>query len=359
MAQKSLFCLFGILLILNPASGQPQTTQPQRKVTVAISEFSPTVIKKNDGSVTGFEIELFEEAARLLNLDYVYKEVDFSEELDLVRKKEVDVAISGITITSERESSGIDFSHRNLDSGLQIMVRKDQTRTTGSFFYAMLEPSVMRIFLILIIFCIVMGLLFLWFERKTNDAVQKDHFTNLVTTTYWSLVTSSTVGYGDVSPKTNLGKIITMFTILGGIAIFGIYISAVSSINVTMRLESMIASPSDLVGKNVATVVDTTSVGTLARIGAKVVTAPTEQDAYNKLISHEVDAVVYDVPPLRYYANNEGADKVILVGPVFERQDYGFAFPERSGLREDFNRALLLLHQNGFYDNLYKKYFGD
>lgn len=40
---------------------------------------------------------------------------------------------------------------------------------------------------------------------------------------WWSLATTSTVGYGDVVPVTIAGKLIGMLLMLIGVAIFGIY----------------------------------------------------------------------------------------------------------------------------------------
>lgn len=37
---------------------------------------------------------------------------------------------------------------------------------------------------------------------------------------YFSLVTISTVGYGDLSPETSIGKIFTMFYIIIGLGVF-------------------------------------------------------------------------------------------------------------------------------------------
>jgi len=42
---------------------------------------------------------------------------------------------------------------------------------------------------------------------------------------YWALVTMTTVGYGDITPKTTYGKIIAMLTIMSGIAVYTATIS--------------------------------------------------------------------------------------------------------------------------------------
>ncbi len=40
---------------------------------------------------------------------------------------------------------------------------------------------------------------------------------------YFSVITLATVGYGDITPHTNLGKIFTMFYVIVGIGIIGTF----------------------------------------------------------------------------------------------------------------------------------------
>jgi ABC-type amino acid transport substrate-binding protein len=96
----------------------------------------------------------------------------------------------------------------------------------------------------------------------------------------------------------------------------------------------------------------------LERIGAVVVPAKTIDRAYAKLLSGEVEALVFDSPTILFYARNKGAGSVSVVGPLFDLQYYGFLFPQGSKLREPVNRTLLKLRQNGTYAKLYSKWFG-
>lgn len=50
---------------------------------------------------------------------------------------------------------------------------------------------------------------------------------------YFSLITLTTVGYGDFSPATSLGKVMTMFYILLGLGIISSFILAVSQVITT------------------------------------------------------------------------------------------------------------------------------
>ena len=75
-----------------------------------------------DGEYIGFSIDLWQEIAKELELDYeLYGEKTVTNLLSSVKSGNTDVAIAGITITSEREKN-VDFSHSFFESGLQILV---------------------------------------------------------------------------------------------------------------------------------------------------------------------------------------------------------------------------------------------
>ena len=62
------------------------------------------------------------------------------------------------------------------------------------------------------------------FEYHINPNIS-----NFFDALYWSLITISTVGYGDISPVTNQGRVLTMFLILSGIAFISFATSIIAS----------------------------------------------------------------------------------------------------------------------------------
>jgi len=88
--------------------------------------------------------------------------------------------------------------------------------------------------LILVAFTIlVSGISLYVFEEQSNPNIN-----HLFDAFYWSLVTISTVGYGDITPQTHEGRIITMIIILSGVGLISFATSIiVSAFN--ERLEEM------------------------------------------------------------------------------------------------------------------------
>ena len=115
----------------------------------------------------------------------------------------------------------------------------------------------------------------------------------------------------------------------------------------------------DLKGKAVATKLATTSADYLKAQGIENVKLfPNTDNLFMELLTKNVDAVFFDSPPLMYYAQNQGQGKVKVVGPLYQGQSYGIAFPQGSELREKVTISILKMKEDGSYDELYKKWFG-
>ena len=82
-------------------------------------------------------------------------------------------------------------------------------------------------------------------------------------------------------------------------------------------------------------------------------------DMYQALLNKKVDAVVFGAPVLLYYASHEGRGRVKIVGPEFQLSPVGFTFPLNSPLRRSVNSAMLKLRENGAFQELYSKWFGN
>lgn len=60
----------------------------------------------------------------------------------------------------------------------------------------------------------------------TLNAIQSaDFLTTYNISLYWAITTLTTVGYGDITPQTNIARVYTMIVMLGGVTTFGLVIS--------------------------------------------------------------------------------------------------------------------------------------
>lgn len=117
----------------------------------------------------------------------------------------------------------------------------------------------------------------------------------------------------------------------------------------------------DLEGKVVATKLATSSVDYL-RSNANLKELkqfPNISDAFMELQAGGCDAVFFDLPPLQDFANNAGKGQVKVVGPLYMGHYYAMAVPQGSPHREAIDRGILRLMENGTYDTIYRKWFGE
>jgi glutamine transport system substrate-binding protein len=123
--------------------------------------------------------------------------------------------------------------------------------------------------------------------------------------------------------------------------------------------EKNINGVEDLVDKVIATKLGTTSADFAKTLKNKEVKLfPNIDGAYMELRGKGADAVIFDSPAILYYIKTEGQGAVKTVGPLYQGQSYGIAFPQGSELREKVTIAILKFMEDGTYAKLYKKWFG-
>ncbi|MCC2597422.1 glutamine ABC transporter substrate-binding protein GlnH [Pusillimonas sp. MFBS29] len=121
-----------------------------------------------------------------------------------------------------------------------------------------------------------------------------------------------------------------------------------------------ITKAQDLDGKMVAVKIGTATVDYLKENvpGAKLKLFPNIDNAFLELATGRVDAVVHDTPNLQYFAKTGGKGRVKVVGSLKSGDFYGIGFPKGSELVPVVNKALKALQDNGKYDAIYEKWFG-
>ena len=319
---------------------------------VATKSFDPFVFISPEEPPKGYSIELWDKITSRLEIQsefVVFNTID--EVLNAVESGEVDAAISGISITAKREEA-MDFSHSYYKSGLQIMILEGRRHAGLTFIRLIFSRETGEALAVLFCFCLISAHLLWIVERHYDpDMFPKSYLTGVWEALWWSLVTATTVGYGDKTPSSFIGRLIAMFWMLAGLFVVGYFTSAIT----VNRLQTAITGPEDLPGKRVAAVAGTTSANYLRSQLVKLIEFKQIEDAYTALKQGEVEAIVYDAPTLLYSASQEPDFRV--VGRLFEQQDYGIALPEDSPNTEMIDRIILQLKEEGAIAELDDKWF--
>lgn len=346
---------FFVAILIAPETGL--SDENEKVLKVGVSQYEPCAFENGDGVWRGFSVDLWKWIANYLGFKYEFVPSTFKEKLNNVLTHNVDLAIGGISVTAEREKI-MNFSKQTMPSGQSIVVLKDSSvaHIVPTIWNKLVNKEMIQIYIVLFTPLFLLTYLFL---RVEKDNPQVKTFSDAL---WFSWQVRSKVIFGDVQPLTSWGRnICKIKVILGsiiGVAIMAPIISAFSVRDIEAS-QSRIQSALDLRDKVIATKADTFAAKVLGDYNpAEIITFPDINGAYDALLKKEVEAVVYDTPGIMYFVK-KNPDKVMVVGARFARHSYGFAYPQDSGeLEEKVNQALLKMKEEGAYDRIYEKWFG-
>jgi len=332
------------------------------RLAVAARILPPFVIY-DDRSYSGFEVELAHLLAARLGMEVDIYAVDtVAKQIDDIDRGVARVALGGVAITESRERL-VDFSLPVLNAGLTIMAPSEANRNLGDrillFLRAIISSDLPWLLMVFGVAVLVSAHVIWWLERHHNADFAVPYRKGIWDSFYWSVVTMSTVGYGDKVARGDKGRVFALIWIALGTLVFASFTASIASSLAVSELRAEIAGPSDLPGQRVATVSQTAGAAYLSAIGVGPVLVEDIGEAYSLLQAGDVDAIVFDAPVLHFHASREGGGEVATVGPDFEQVQYGLALSQADAdFREQVNLALLDLIESGVYRQLHDRWFG-
>jgi ABC-type amino acid transport substrate-binding protein len=116
----TLSILFGCLVL--PSCNEKKKDNSVLKVGVC-ADYKPFEYFEN-GEIVGFDIDLFNEVAKRLSKTAIYEDMSFDAILGALTAKRIDLSISSISITNERQKN-YDFSAPYLKGQYALIIKKD------------------------------------------------------------------------------------------------------------------------------------------------------------------------------------------------------------------------------------------
>lgn len=338
-------------------------------VRVGIITEEPFVIEKDPGHYAGSDIETLRIIADNADWNVEYVTCDrFADLFTLLEDGEVDAIMSGITITLDRERK-FDFTHPYMSTGLGIMIAEDTDKTFPQIISEWIQvriPLMIELLLICLGFILVLVffgfLLYVTDDQRKADAEVGGRLTLMEVirgtsaSTWLAFMTGSTIGFGDITPRSPLAKFISVLCFFSMAMMIGLMISSMTSFSISQQLAPKIMTAMDLEGANVAVVDGSTSVDEVHFYGGITKKYDNYDECIASLILGKTDAVVGDVPNLAYFANDVGSGAVTLSDSIFAPQKYGIAFAENSPFVEQANLAILASQDD--IDEINQRYFG-
>lgn len=340
----------------------PATTSTTGKIRVVTRNLEPFSFEK-DGRRLGYAAELWDQLARETKLDYDVTVVNSAAEIiDALKNKTADVGVGAISVTAKREEV-IDFSQPFYESGLQVLVSGGNGSFADNIFSIignLFNIELIGAFLLLMVTMFIISHLVWRYEHKVNaDMWPEDYKAGMWESFWWTISTLLVGGADNKGPVGVGGRIIAIVWMLLSIVLVSLLTASFTTTLTINTLKGDINGPGDLPGRKVATVKGSTAETWLNAKGAKTTPLTTVTECIAALKNGDVAAVVYDAPILQYEAGKLNDDKLQMVGPVFERQNYAFALQQDSPLREKMDQGLLKLTEQGVGNELRKKFFGE
>ncbi len=249
----------------------PDAAAAPRQLTVATRELTPFVM--TDGDVrTGFTIDLLDEVAKHTGWSYNYVwEQNVGDLLKAVGDGRADLGASAVSITNER-AKRFDFSQPILNAGLQIIAPATNTEHAHPGLIDFLRLVFSKTMVVWLWAALVLTLLpahIIWLMERGDPGsmVSRSYFPGIFQAFGWGLGMLAAAPF-DPPRRWPIRVVTVLWTFIS--IIFVAYYTAILTTNFTVeRINSQIKAPSDLVGKRVCTVANTTSAPALAKLGVQ------------------------------------------------------------------------------------------
>jgi ABC-type amino acid transport substrate-binding protein len=327
--------------LIAQSTNAPAQAEPLRRLKVAVFERPPYSFKDKDGLWKGLSIELWEHIAERLQIPYDYVETPVTEVYDKLNKGENDLALA-LAISGEMADK-VEFTEPYLFShGAVVTPRKSLVDSIADFYSHLWSREVMLILLSMTIGMLLFSLALVLVERKHKQG----HFTGpslqgVGSALWFSAVTMTTVGYGDKTPLSVAGRVITFFWMLVGVLLIALFTGTVASSITMEQIQHGIVRFDDLARFHVGCFAGSRSDMMLASRGIPAVRFPSAEEGLKSFSWHEINAFVGDSISLEYWMGHEFQGKFHL--SIIPDAEMIYAFATRPHLPElsRINRVLL------------------
>lgn len=328
----------------------------EKEFVIATKEAPPFVMLGSDNQWHGLSISLWEAVSQQMGIKFRYEEASLADMIEGVADGRFDASISAITITHERELL-VDFSHSFYTTGYGIVVPRVDSGWL-SMMSRMLSMTFLKAIVCLIVLLTFVGFCFWLAERRKNSNEFRPGIQGVGDGFWFSAVTMTTTGYGDMAPRTWAGRMVGLIWMFSALLITSTFTGTIAAALTAERLAQLVAGPSDLSGITTGSIAHSASDGWLRSYGLNFIPYQSVQEGLEAMATGDVRSFVYDRPLLRYLVDKSYADTIELVPGVFGRQDYGIALPPGSEWREPLNRALLIYLSTNEWESQQRRWLG-
>ena len=342
---------FTIALILLPSI---IANSANREIKVGLEVKAPFVIKNNN-HYEGVCIDIWEKIADSLNITYTVEEFSLTDLLKAVEIKEIDLAVSPLTVTASRIKR-VGFTQPYYITNLAFATKAEKENNWIDFFSDLFSIDFFKAFITLFLIILIFGTVVWFTERKRNPDQFREGMKGVGDGIWWSAVTMSTVGYGDKSPVTLTGRILSMIWMFTAVVVISGLTASISSSLTVHKLKTSISTFDDLRKISVGCIPESGTAEFLEHYKIKYKDFSEVKNGLNAVNNGSIDAFVYDEAILKYFVDKDKYAEIIKVIPSAYFKEY-FSFASNNDqLLKEIDEVLIGIIESSEWEDDLEKY---
>lgn len=333
-----------LLLVFSHTYAQetPPPAAAPKQLKVGVVAIPPLVILEQGGGWSGIGVEVWQEVADSLGWEYQFVPYRNHDELGkAIQSGQIDLAIPSIPVYALAPQD-ISFSQPFFSSEYAAAVSPQTWKITWfNSLGALVSAGILEFFLALLVLLICGGFLIWICERRRNPGeFGGSIIEGIGHGIWWSAVTMTTVGYGDKSPQTLLGRLVAFVWMFSGFILLSVFVSALVS-NISSKVHSGMDAVRTLKGTRVGVLSDSPASFFLQARGIQPIQFKDLNDLKLAFGRHQIDAIFGDSAHLQRVNWEPIGIRPLIVSQSNGANWYAFAFRNGSPLEEPLNRAIL------------------
>ncbi len=346
-------------LFFNPSYG----AVPTDTLLVGYTLAPPFIYEDDKGDLDGLNYRIWEEISKREGYTSRFVRLSYEQTLTSLESGSIDISITPLSLTAARGAKFQFTTPYYASHGAVAVIAPSAWRKFSDTFWGLLNSNFLKGFFILLAIIFVFGVLGWYFEWKNNSDHFREGIPGIWDGIWWSAVTLTTVGYGDKTPKTFLGKMAALLLMFGGLLfVSGITAGIASNIAVN-ELSNDISTLNQFKSVKIGTLSNSQIHDYLKIHFFKDVQAyPGIEEGLRALSSGDIRAFMYDEEILRSEIALMSLSEEIQILPLkFDSKFYGFGISQGHDslklriseqileIRDD-NDWQMVLHEYGLSD---------
>ncbi len=327
-------------------------------VTVAVLQDSaPFSYQSADGTWKGLAVDMWNMVAAELGIETRFEGTDRAGLLDAVTSGRARFGIGPISITSDRLER-VDFSVPIYATGVAMAVPHARRAVASILRDVIFSVTFLKLVGGLLLTLAVVGTILWIAERRVNPAFAGKKIHGWGTGIWLSIVTMTTVGYGDTAPRTLSGRVVASAWMFASIVLISIFTGTLATLLTIERLGPRVGSFDDLGSARVASVTASAAAHLLQARQVHAQEFANLEEALRALLDGHADVLVFD-RALLASALHRRPDLAITILPSAARLEYyAFAFRPDEPARRQINAVIARTLDSSAWSRVRFEYLG-